>query len=145
LFRSALLRLDDRQGHRLRRHARAGDRPDADRSVRDGRGGNQDEHSAAPGASARREVRPRRNFDPLPRREAREAEAGRVADATADKDRNALSTKALRFDADVEDADRWSDALLDAGAQSVDVADARADTADETPIYDEPGEPRFGW
>jgi ribosomal protein L11 methyltransferase len=56
-----------------------------------------------------------------------------------------LSTKALRFDADVEDADRWSDALLDAGAQSVDVADARADTADETPIYDEPGEPRFGW
>jgi len=56
-----------------------------------------------------------------------------------------LSTKALRFDADVESADRWSDALLDAGARSVDVADARVDTPDETPIYDEPGEPGFGW
>lgn len=56
-----------------------------------------------------------------------------------------MSTKALRFDADVESADRWSDALLEAGAQSVDVADARMDTPDETPIYDEPGEPGFGW
>jgi ribosomal protein L11 methyltransferase len=56
-----------------------------------------------------------------------------------------LTTKALRFDADIESADRWSDSLLDAGAQSVDVADARVDTPDEAPVYDEPGEPRFGW
>jgi ribosomal protein L11 methyltransferase len=56
-----------------------------------------------------------------------------------------LSTKALRFDADIESADRWSDALLDAGAQSVDVADARADTPDEAPVYDEPGEAGSGW
>ena len=56
-----------------------------------------------------------------------------------------MSTKALRFDADMESADRWSDALLDAGAQSVDVADARVGTPDEAPVYDEPGEPGFGW
>jgi ribosomal protein L11 methyltransferase len=56
-----------------------------------------------------------------------------------------LSIKALRFDVDIESADRWSDALLDAGAQSVDVCDARADTPDEAPVYDEPGEPAFGW
>ena len=56
-----------------------------------------------------------------------------------------MSARALRFDADIESADRWSDALLEAGAQSVDVADARADTPDEAPVYDEPGEPGFGW
>ena len=56
-----------------------------------------------------------------------------------------MSIKALRFDVDIESADRWSDALLDAGAQSVDVSDARADTPDEAPVYDEPGEPGFGW
>ena len=37
LFRAAQLRLDDRQGHRVRRHARAGDRADARRAVGDGR------------------------------------------------------------------------------------------------------------
>ena len=62
-----------------------------------------------------------------------------------------MSSKALRFDAEIESADRWADVLLDAGAQSVDVADANADTADESPIYDEPGqtrdpgEPGFRW
>jgi ribosomal protein L11 methyltransferase len=59
-----------------------------------------------------------------------------------------LSSKALRFDADIESADRWADALLGAGAQSVDVADAHADTPHEDPIYDEPGEsgePGFRW
>jgi ribosomal protein L11 methyltransferase len=44
----------------------------------------------------------------------------------------------LEFDADA--ADLWSDALLDAGALAVDVADARAGTPDETPLFGEPGE-----
>ena len=56
-----------------------------------------------------------------------------------------MSTKGLRFDADTGSADRWSDALLDAGAQSVDIADARADTPDEAPLYDEPGESGSRW
>jgi ribosomal protein L11 methyltransferase len=56
-----------------------------------------------------------------------------------------VSSKALRFDVDIEGADRWADVLLDAGAQSVDVADARADTPDEAPVYDEPGQPGFRW
>ena len=46
---------------------------------------------------------------------------------------------ALRFDADADSADAWADALLDAGALSVDVADAHAGTADEAPLYGEPG------
>ena len=76
LFRSAVLRFDDRQGHRVRRHARAGDRADAHRAVRNGGRRHQDEHSAAPGTAARREIPARRNVDPLSRREAREAQAG---------------------------------------------------------------------
>ena len=46
---------------------------------------------------------------------------------------------ALRFDADAGTADAWSDALLAAGALAVDIADAGAGTADETPLYGEPG------
>lgn len=46
---------------------------------------------------------------------------------------------ALRFDAPADAADAWSDALLEAGAQSVDVSDPRAGSADESPIYGEPG------
>jgi len=48
---------------------------------------------------------------------------------------------ALRFDADGDAADAWADALLDAGALSVDVTDQRAGTADEAPLFGEPGEP----
>jgi len=51
---------------------------------------------------------------------------------------------ALHFDADAADADAWADGLLDAGALSVDVADPRAGTADEIPVYGEPGEPPGG-
>ena len=51
---------------------------------------------------------------------------------------------ALRFDADGDAADAWTDALLDAGALSVEVTDPRAGTADETPLYGEPGEPVGG-
>ena len=46
---------------------------------------------------------------------------------------------ALRFDAEAGDAEAWADALLDAGAQSIDVADAHAGTVDESPVYDEVG------
>ena len=51
-----------------------------------------------------------------------------------------MSYLALRFDTDAATADAWSDALLAAGALSVDAADPRAGTAGETPLYGEPGE-----
>jgi len=51
---------------------------------------------------------------------------------------------ALRFDADGDAADGWADALLEAGALSVEVTDPRAGTADEKPLYGEPGEPVGG-
>ncbi len=50
-----------------------------------------------------------------------------------------MSYVALRFDAASAEADAWSDALLDAGALSVDVSDPHAGTAAETPLYGEPG------
>ncbi len=43
------------------------------------------------------------------------------------------------------DADAWSDALLDAGAQSIDIADPHAGTVDESPLYDEPGAAPASW
>jgi ribosomal protein L11 methyltransferase len=46
---------------------------------------------------------------------------------------------ALRFDADSADAERWSDALIAAGALSVDLADSSAGTAAEVSRYGEPG------
>jgi ribosomal protein L11 methyltransferase len=46
---------------------------------------------------------------------------------------------ALCFDASALAAERWADALLGAGALSVDVADARADTPSESPRYGEHG------
>jgi ribosomal protein L11 methyltransferase len=45
----------------------------------------------------------------------------------------------LRFDADAETAERWADALIEAGALSVDLADPAAGTAAELPLYDERG------
>lgn len=48
---------------------------------------------------------------------------------------------ALRFETDAEHADAWSDALLDAGALSVDVSDPGEGTPDESPLYGEPGHP----
>ena len=62
----------------VRRHARAGDRADAHRAVRNGGRGHQDQHPAASGAAPRREVPARRGVDPLPRREARQAQTGGV-------------------------------------------------------------------
>ena len=52
-----------------------------------------------------------------------------------------MNYAALRFDADAAAADLWADALQEVGALSVDIADARAETADESPVYDEPGAP----
>ena len=47
----------------------------------------------------------------------------------------------VRFDAPAADAEAWSDALLAAGALSVDISDPAAGTPEETPQYGEPGEP----
>jgi ribosomal protein L11 methyltransferase len=52
---------------------------------------------------------------------------------------------ALRFDAPAATAEAWSDAMLAAGAASVDAADAHAGTGDETPRYGEPGDTAGLW
>ena len=49
--------------------------------------------------------------------------------------------RTLRFDTDAADADAWSDALLDAGALSVDLSDPHAGDAGEVPVYGEPDMP----
>jgi len=51
----------------------------------------------------------------------------------------------LRFDTDAAGAERWSDALIEAGALSVDVSDPFAGTAREAALYGEPGEPAAGY
>jgi ribosomal protein L11 methyltransferase len=50
-----------------------------------------------------------------------------------------VSYVALRFDTEAGDAEAWADALLDAGAQSIDVTDPHAGTVNESPLYDELG------
>ena len=52
-----------------------------------------------------------------------------------------MSYLALRFDTSAEAAETWAEALLAAGALSVDVSDPAAGTPAETPVYAEPGEP----
>jgi ribosomal protein L11 methyltransferase len=52
---------------------------------------------------------------------------------------------ALRFDLAGADADAWSDALLAAGALSVDLADPHAGGAREAPVYAEPGAEAASW
>jgi ribosomal protein L11 methyltransferase len=54
-------------------------------------------------------------------------------------DRSASHYRGLTFDAAPDAAERWADALLEAGALSVDATDANAGTPGETPIYGEPG------
>jgi len=56
-----------------------------------------------------------------------------------------MSYVALCFDVEAAGADAWSDALLDAGALSVDVADPHVGTADESAVFDERegAEPRW--
>ena len=53
----------------------------------------------------------------------------------------------LSFEIPLEAVEVWSDALLEAGALSVDAQDADADSIDEVPLYGEPGltPPAPGW
>jgi ribosomal protein L11 methyltransferase len=51
----------------------------------------------------------------------------------------------LRFDVDAAAADAWSDALLEAGALSVDVSDPHAGAASEVAVYAEPGSATRWW
>ena len=52
----------------------------------------------------------------------------------------------MRFDIPADEAERWSDALLDAGALSVDGADPRGGTGEESPVFGEPpGSSREWW
>jgi ribosomal protein L11 methyltransferase len=55
------------------------------------------------------------------------------------------SFTALRFDVAADEAERWSDALLDAGALAVDAADPRLGTAEEAPVWGEPGASPEWW
>src|SRR5688572_14594164 len=54
-----------------------------------------------------------------------------------------MTYQAIRFD--TTRADAWSDALLDRGALSVDVADAFAGTTREQAQFGEPGETIAPW
>jgi ribosomal protein L11 methyltransferase len=57
-----------------------------------------------------------------------------------------MSFVAVRFDVSANEADAWSDALLEAGALSVDISDPFAGTGRETPLFGEPGEiPALPW
>src|SRR5438132_4003668 len=57
-----------------------------------------------------------------------------------------MALAALRFDTAAGEVDRWLDALLVAGALSVDISDAGARNAGETPLlYDESGTTPDGW
>ena len=52
---------------------------------------------------------------------------------------------ALRFDVEAADGERWSDALLGAGALSVEAADPCAGSAGETPVFAEPADAEPRW
>jgi len=58
-----------------------------------------------------------------------------------------LGWQELSFEIDLQSVEVWSDALLEAGALSVDAQDADADSIDEVPLYGEPGltPPAPGW
>lgn len=56
-----------------------------------------------------------------------------------------MSWLRVLFVVSAADAERVSDALMDAGALSVDAADAAAGTADEQPIFGEPGSAATPW
>ena len=56
-----------------------------------------------------------------------------------------MSFVAVRFDVAAADGGRWSDALLEAGALSVDAADPREGAFDETPVFAEPADAEPAW
>src|SRR6185295_14389993 len=76
---------------------------------RDGGGRDPDQHSAAPRAAERHQLHARRGVDPLPR-----AEAGPGAEQE-----EVMPWRALTLRVDRAAAEAFSDALLEAGAQSV--------------------------
>ena len=65
----------------------------------------------------------------------------RSSHSKSSKKGDALAWVSLILRVDARVADGLSDALLDQGAQSVSVEDASAGTADEAPLYGEPGLP----
>jgi ribosomal protein L11 methyltransferase len=85
-------------------------------------------------SNERRRAVPRRELRPL---------GGQRAGESCERGGSYL---ALRFDAPAADAELWSDALLVAGALSVDVSDPFAGTDRESPQYGEPGaSTAIGW
>lgn len=58
-----------------------------------------------------------------------------------------VSWSEIVFVVERDSVDAWSDALLEAGAASVQAEDADAESTDEAPIFGEPGEPEpaSGW
>ena len=56
-----------------------------------------------------------------------------------------MAFTALRFDVPADHAERWSDALLDAGVLSVEAADPREGTAEESAVWGEPGASPRWW
>jgi ribosomal protein L11 methyltransferase len=50
-----------------------------------------------------------------------------------------MSYRQLQFTVDAQTAEELGDALMELGALSISVADAHADTPEETPLYGEPG------
>src|SRR5713226_4857281 len=112
----AQLRLDDRQGNRLRRQPRAGHRPHARRAVRNGRGRHPDQYSAAPRNAERHPLPARRRVDPLPRAEAR----------PGTEKEEMMPWLSLTLQVDAAAAERFTQALLDAGAQSVSLENPQA-------------------
>jgi ribosomal protein L11 methyltransferase len=56
-----------------------------------------------------------------------------------------VSFVAVRFDVAAADGGRWSDALLEAGALSVDAADPHEGAPDATPVYAEPADADPAW
>ena len=53
--------------------------------------------------------------------------------------------RSLRFDAAAAEAEAWSDALLEAGALSVELSDPHAGAQGEVPVYAEPGSDAALW
>lgn len=56
-----------------------------------------------------------------------------------------MTYAALRFDVEAADGDAWSDAMLEAGALSVEAVDACAGTAGETAVFDERNDGNPQW
>lgn len=56
-----------------------------------------------------------------------------------------MSFRQARFEVSGDDAERLGDALMEAGALSVDVTDADAGTPDERAVFDEPGVASRSW